>query len=735
MPQFSDNYYQRKCFFDRDQVPTQSVMKNKMSPPLAEVYFKSMTPKLKVLAGLEPPMKGGGTDWYVPPHDILQGKTVLKPEKKEHLAKLGFIGIDFFGDRLVKQHYKNMDEEEKQVLEENDANWKRKVAISSRQQWEETSKDAANNNTNKIRNAFEEFRIMYTSSINNVESLLFDAAIKEIDTVSNAAHKKMEARFKKFVKQQATTLYDLYANILDKEKTRLKNIFLENIEKSRTNTTNHLHNINLDKHVAVEKLRLFVECQNLACQAYVALKEREECRLDMEKSENIHQKKMRKLKEEIALKEFEIQLSKEKEKKRQEFIKVWKKKVCHVVKKFQEFVGYCLKLLPNHADFFINMEKLMLLHLSDAMENPSSESIFSPEPESDKDPVPRPHPFYVFCDKGFKPKIDQNLCPKHCTSSASHFPVVIVNNKLIYTKCDNFDMFPEQIKMFIDGHRGQDSDVIDDHDYTYDIPVKTTASQQILELKLESSIMQILQKEIPNIRNVPTKCCYCKIPYCFCSPLHASEIILQKPTQAADEPAVVVPEISSGEKITTRKIELKHQREPKWDSYMKYVEPQKCKCGKRAKKHLEEHLPAYMRKQSVFEEVDLPNYETCPLDTLKILVKQARGKKTPPPTPVKVESKTKNVCTQYSDLEFEELCTCFSDEEIEKLFQKLIVESRLFDEAAEPKFKIVDGSIAMGSDLDKEPGSFAENRAYSLRNLIHESPILEELFKKEDCTF
>ncbi|CAK1553029.1 unnamed protein product [Leptosia nina] len=732
MPKFSDNYYYRKCYFERDQVPTQSVMRNKMSPPLADVYFKSMTPKLKVLAGLEPPMKGGGSDWYVPPRDILQGKAVLKPEKKEHLSKLGFMGIDFFGEHLVKRHHKNMDEEQERVLQENDANWKKKVEISSRQQWEETSKEESQHNTSKIQNGFHEFRMLYATSVNNIETLLFDAAINEIEGIKDNAVKKMEERYKVFVKQQAVTLYDQYAMYLDREKKRLKNKFIENIERSRTAATNQLHNIKLDKHIAVEKLRLFLECQNLACQVYVALKEREDCRLEMEKSEHIHRKKMRKLKEDIALKDFEIQLSNEKEKKRQEFIRIWKKKVCHVVKKFQEFVGYCLKVLPNHADFFINMEKLMLIQLSDAMETPCSGSIFSAEPESDKDPVAKPHPFYVFCDKGFKPQINQDLCPKHCTSSASLLPVVVVNERLIYSACDNLEAFPDTVKQFIDGKRGEDTDVADDHDYTYDIPVRCTTSQQVLELKLESSIMQILQNEMPNVRDVPTKCCFCKIPYCFCSPLRPSEIVVDKRSKADLNP--IPAKVPTGEKMTTREIELQHLREPKWKSYMKYVEPQRCKCGKRAKKHLEEHLPAYMRQRSTYEPVEIPNYEPCSMETLKELVKDAQGKRTPPPTPEKAESKTRNVSTQFSDPHFEELCTCFSDEGIEQLFKKLIIESRLFDDAAAPKMRVVDGSIS-ASHLEKKPASFAEDTAYALRSMIHDSPILEELFKKGDCKF
>ncbi|CAG4947804.1 unnamed protein product [Colias eurytheme] len=729
MPRLSDNYYQRKCYFERNQVPTQTVMKNKMTPALANVYFKSMTPKLKVLAGLEPPMKGGGNDWYVPPHEILAGRTVMKPVKNEHLSKLGFNGIDFFGERLVKDHRREMEEEKRRILEANDDSWKQRIELTCCRLWDDSSREAAKQNTSKIQQAFHEFTDIYKTSINKIETMLFDAAMKEIERNKENTHLKMKLRYEKFLKHQATTLYNQYENILGKEKQRQKNEFIQNIDRGRNAIANQLHDIKLDKHMAVEKLRLFLECQNLACQTYVALKEREECKKEMDASEHEHRKKMNKLSEEITIKEIEIKFARERERKRQEFIKIWKKKVCHVVKRFQDFVGYCLNLLPEHADFFLNMETLMLLQLSEALENPSVESIFVSEKESYKGPTPKPHPFYVFCDKGFKPKLDDTLCPKHCTSSASQLPVVVVNDRFIYAACDNLEVFPETVKDFIEGKRGNEKDFTDDHDYTFDIPVKCTSSQQLLELKLESSIMQILQKELPNVNNVPIDCCYCKIPYCFCSPLHASQIKIDRPVQQS---RVEIPKkIPSGEKIVSRETELEHLREPKWDSYMKYIEPQKCKCGKRAKKHLEEHLPAYMRKMSKYEAPELPTYETCSLETLKILVKEARGKKTPPPTPEKAPSKTRTIGTQYTDEEYENLCTCFSDEELDKILQRLATEAKYY---APPKMKVVDGSVSP-SFIDKPTTTFATERAVSLRRLINDSPELEEIFRKEDCKF
>ncbi|KAJ0173984.1 hypothetical protein K1T71_010130 [Dendrolimus kikuchii] len=735
MSKLSENYYLRDCYFKREQVPTQSVMMEKMSPCLAKVYFKSMSPKLKILAVLEPPMKGGGNDWYIPPKVLLEeGRVVMKSIKHEYIKKLGCEGIGLFGEQIVKLHHQRMEEEKNKVLLENDINWKKTIDASCRQHWEDSSKQAAKKNTEAIQQAFQEFTALYTTSISKIESLLFEAAVKQIKRTREYTFQMMNDKLTTLVKRQATMLYDRYTEKLDKEKARLKMQFIENIEKSRMAMGEQIHDIRAEKYVAIEKLRNLLECQKLACQVYVALKEREECQQELELSKHEHKKKVKFLQEQIALKDFEIKLAKEKERRRDDFKKIWQKKVCEVVKKFQVFVSYCLNTLPEHADFFIDMEKLMLLQLNETLDNPSVESIFQEEEPKFHEPVPRPHPFFLFCDKGYKPdlnqRLDLNLCPKHCTSSASQLPVIIVNRRCIYAACDNFDIFTDKIKEYIHGKRGNDADFEGNHSYTYDIPFKCTSSQEILQLKLESSLLQILQTERPNLNQVPVECCLCKIPYCFCSPLHAASFT--ETVRKDVEKAPSLASMSSGKKVETRSVELEHEREPKWESYMKFIEPKKCKCAKTAKKHLIEHLPAYMRNMSIYDPPELPNYEPCSMAALKRLVRKARGRRTPLPEPAKIESKTKDISTQYSDQEFDNLCTCFSDDEVKKLIHNLMHGS-ISKNKGDP-FQYVGGNISP-TYLQNRTASFATQRAYSLRNLLDEAPDLEEIFKNKECAF
>ncbi|XP_061720582.1 uncharacterized protein LOC133527544 [Cydia pomonella] len=726
MFKFDENYYYRKCFFEREpQVPTQSQIKKKMGEPLANVYFKSMTPKLKVLAGLEPVMKGGGANWYMPPHEILKSRHVLKPIRKEHLSKLSYIGIDGYAERMHEEHFQNMEKEKKRALEKSDEQWKVRIKSACEDQWQDEAKDAEKKNTAMIQQAFHEFTMLYSTSINKIESLLFQAAEAEIKRTREAAFEKMQAHYESLLKQQATMLYDRYAKKLEKKKSELKDQFLKKINKANDDTWKRIHDINVEKHVAIEKLRHLLECQNLACQVYVALKEREECAKEMESAKHKHEKKVKRLDDNIVMKDVKIALAAAKEKKVREFDRIWQKKVCHTVKKFQIFVSYCLNSLPEYAEFFINIEKLMMIQLEEVMQNPSAESLFEEEMEKLWTPVARPHPFYLCCEKGYKPKIDKDLCPVHCTASAEQFPVVIINKRCIYAACDNFNLFTSKIKDFVEGERGDDADFVDDHDYTYDVPVRYTSLTHLRALQLESSLMQILQKERPNVKGVPTACCVCRLPYCFCSPI---KIRSPKPENVIKK-TPSIHSIPSGNKIKSREVELKHEREPKWESYMDFVKPKRCECAKLAKHHLQEHLPAYMRITSPYDAPDLPNYEPCDLDTLKRLVRKAQGKRKPPPPLAKVPSKTKNVGTQYSDQEFDKLCTCFSDEELDKLFHEILNSPQ---GKAKDRFAVVDGSV---SDTNKDPQIFAAARAFSLRNLLEGAPQLEEIFKKPTCSW
>lgn len=739
----SENYHLREYFLRTQEVPSQSVIRKKMSEPLAALYFNTMTPKLKVLAGLEPPLKGGGGDWYVPPQDLLEGRAVLKPLKKAHLSRLNYIGIDDICMKLVENQRKIKILDENKTLSEHDKKWRQLVQEKCEQVFKDVSAKEANKNSDNIRKGVEEFSSLYALAITNIETVLFNGAASEINRIENEAMQKMNDKYETSLKHQATALYNTFTNRLETEMVKLRGEFVETLATYHDELRNQIHDLNVEKHISIEQCRKFLECQRLACQVYVALKEKEECKKDIKLTDEIHKKKVTILSDEIAKQVYEISGRGLKEKMQLEFEIIWQKKVSQIMKYFHTFISYCLSLLPEHADFFINMEKLLLLHLDEVLENPSAESIFE-EMESFKAPSPAPHPFYLFCDRSKKGELplEKDLCPKRCTSSASHMPVIVVNKRCLYAACDNFQQFTNKVKHYIQGKRGDDMDFTDNHVYEYDVPVKYTTSQHLAELKLESSLLQILRHELADTRE-PIVCSVCKRPYCFCTS-HAA-----KPKHAVTREKAAtkynVSNATSAKNISKDICEV-HRTEPRIESYLKAIVPKRCTCSKTAKKHLDEHLPMYMKKVAVFDApYYLPSYEPCSLATLKDMVRNARGGVALPIEPK--DSKTRDVATQYNDEQYDNLCACLSEEmdidnlmkakpaELSKYYRPSITATDFdFLDSHSPTsvsdFSSASSNARCARDRAREAALEREQqKAHYLKASVNAVPELEEIFK------
>lgn len=745
MSSMSQNYRFRTRHLENDQMPSLNLIKKVMPPALANLYFMSLRPKMKILVGLEPPLKGGGNAWFVPPESLLKGSAVLKPLKKEVQENLSHKGIAKIGQRLHEIQRNRAKVEEEETLKEHNAHWISEMNIRIVQHLTEFSEQESENNQTYIQNAYDQFSVLYPTILDKIQKLVVREAENSAEKIREAAMKIMQAHYQYLLQQLTVMLTKRQEKQLMNEKEKLKKLFTERLSEYHQSLADKLHDINLEKHTAIEKLRQYLEMKTVACQVYIALKEQEYAK-EVELTGKLnHERTMAIMTETLKAKDSEIKAAEQKEREWKELNLSWHRKVCSIVKHFQMFVSYSLRTLPEQADFFMNIEKLMLLQLSKVLEDPKSTSIIIMDEEGFDTPTPKPHPFYLFCDKGYKPKIDQDLCPKHCTSSASQLPVLVIDKRCIYSACDNFGQFTDKIQDYVNGNHNNGIDLQDYHDYSRDVPVKYTASQRLKELKLESSLFQVLQKEVINPRSVPIECCGCKIPHCFdcdrsltISPqssieskqINISGISQQTPSDNKEPPSPA--SIKSGNKISTREDELKHEREPKLQSYSRYIESKKCGCAKMAKKPLLAHLPAYMRKMSAYGTPELLNYEKCSVSSLRSLVKKARGNKTPPPTPI-VLSETKEMSTQYSDQEFDYICACLSHESVKYFCDNYKNWKKKSDSTSlDDQFRLVGGSLSP-TFLINANEDFVTDRALSLKRLIDQSTAIKDIFEKNDC--
>ncbi|PZC83080.1 hypothetical protein B5X24_HaOG208553 [Helicoverpa armigera] len=744
MNDLSDNYYLRKCYLQRDQVPTQTMMKTKMSPALAAIYFNSMTPKLRVVAGLEPLLKGGGTDWYVPPEELLKGRSVLKPIEKKIMSKLNHHGIELIGTSVFHKHRKYLQIEKEKAIAESDMKWRDNLSSSHDTMVADLAAVHRKKNTDNIKYHFKQFTHLYRESLRIIENIFHESAIAAVKKTQENATISMQNKYSVYLNHQAKLIYDVYEKKLIDEKSRLKANFIKKLEKSKKGFDKKIHDNNVDKHKALSELKQYFVFQNLACQIYVALKEREECLIEMTELQRKHKKETTILAQSLATKDLEIFLETHKQRKHQQFSDMWKVKLCHVVKMFQTFVSYCLNMLPDHAEFFINLEKLMLLQVNDALEDPTAESIITTKEEEEEGfvtPVPQVVPFHIFCDRGYKAQVDQDLCPKHGgTPSTTQMPAIIINKRFLYANCDNFELLINKIKDYIHGNRGDDADLNDDIVYENLVPVTYTPSQQLKEIQLESSLLAVLKEEIIQLNsNIPDDidlCENCQTPFCFCTELPRATATSENKPNTPQESK------SSEKRSVTQNIPLNrigiqdHEREPKWESYFSYVEPKACACTKTAKKRLEHNFPVYMRQMN-YQPSTLPDYEMCSDGILKSLVKGARKRYSSDREIVPVEAHVvlkKDMSTQCSDAVYEKLCTCLSDLEVQYFFNS--------NPCLDPNPAHVDstrdiGCHLVGSDmspsfLTRRASSFASNRARSLRNLLGGQPELQIIFTRND---
>ncbi|KAJ8717406.1 hypothetical protein PYW08_005805 [Mythimna loreyi] len=723
MARYSDNYYLRQCYLRQEQVPTISVIKKTMTPPLADVYFKSMKPRIKELAGLEPPLKGGGGDWYQPPEDLLNSRAVLKPIKKNVLSKLNHQGVISVGTTLFSNHRKAMDAEIEQALQDSDEKWRKDITKTTSELFDDLAAAATKSNTKHLIEGFDRFSLLYQRTMAKIEILFHESAITEIKNTRENAILEMKYKYSTILKHQATLLYDAYEKKLQEKKNQLKDEFMKKVEAIHTSMADKIHDLNFDKHRAVESLRHYLQCQNLACGVYVALKERETCSYEIEKLERKQKKKVGILQDTIQMKDYEIHLAGKKELKRLEFCDIWRKKVCLVVKSFQRFVLYCLQMLPDHAEFFINMEKLMLLQLNETLEDPEASSIIEEERELFHTPVPQIKPFYLFCDRSYKAPVQEDLCPKRSgISTPSDLPAIIVNKRCLYAACDNFEQFRNKIREFLHGNRGDDADFEDDNVYEHFVPVKYGSSQKLKELKLESSLLQILQQELGNMEidedKAPVMCDSCGLPWCVpcpvtCQPAVAVAVLGNEKIDEASHDKI---------HLVGRNVKLDHEREPKWNSYLRHIEPKMCSCAKTAKKHLSVNLPVYMRRMS-YGAPEIPGYEICSIEELKKLVKATRR---PVISPVQFPAKTKDMGTQCVDEEYDTLCTCFADRDL----SRFSIDLKTLSLAHTDTYR----DSVSSSYLTKMTDSFAMSRAQSLRNLIELTEI-KEILSRKHCVF
>lgn len=597
MSKIHEDYYLRKYYLENSKMPTQKMMTRKMGETLSSFYFNEMNDKLKALAGIELRTPLGAGNWCASPADILKGKNALKSVTKDFISHLKYINPYVLGEQVLRTESRLIKLRNQKVVAQNTQQWKEIIKKKCEEHEEIFTKEIVSDYKRNINVELKKCYATYMESMKQIENILRYSATNAVKQFREQTWELVKGYYKMQLQKQEIDLTDKYRNVLHKKKDKLRHKFIYNLQLNRTKAMAVIHDVKVEKLQTVEKLRNYFAYQNLACQLYVFLMEKEECERQKNELVNVHTEKINKLNTKMEVLEEELCNAKKKETKQRENYKYVEEKVYEIIRKFQLFVTYCLKLMPEHAEFFVNMENLMFLQLNESLDNSSSESILFEEKPTEIQENDKVETYLIFDNNPDTLNVPMFMINKHCVCA------VCGNNKDLTKIRDSAEKLFEE-KNF---------------DYSCFKPVKCKSQHEIKELKLESSLMRIIKNEIKYLECITNPCCHCKKKECNCSLRFYSEAI-------------------AGVDESTNYETIYRPRRSVTKQYLGEC-PKSCKCQELAKKELIERLPPYMLKVPNSEPV-LCNYEPCTPQELHHLITQS-----------KIEKATKEKSIQHTEFD------------------------------------------------------------------------------------
>lgn len=117
----------------------------------------------------------------------------------------------------------------------------------------------------------------------------------------------------------------------------------------------------------MEQLRHCLECKNLANLMYVLCMERRKCGIERSVLEYKHKVSVDELNKTIQNQEEEIERLTEETEQKDKQLEIREKCLLEILKQFQKFINYALRATPTQAEFLLNVRKMMLFEITQAI--------------------------------------------------------------------------------------------------------------------------------------------------------------------------------------------------------------------------------------------------------------------------------------------------------------------------------------------------------------------------------
>ncbi|KAI4461911.1 hypothetical protein MML48_5g00017532 [Holotrichia oblita] len=343
-------------------------VKKELGECFAAVVFKECPDALKENMGLEPKLKGAGANLWTSPSDLLIGKVCLKPPLTDkHIKALTHEGILAIGYDIELKYWNEMELEKQKALLEQEEHLKiiaekiKRVAVKMARDEEIAECE------NRFHDLTNEFEQRLKEELDSLEQEMLEYQESVVRDAIQSCQDEWQVKLENAVQSTIDSLNRKFLKDLESQKQGLESRFRTEFERQQGLYENAIAKEEASSKTTMEQLRHCLECKNLANLMYVLCMERRKCGIERSVLEFKQKASVDDLSQIIKEKDEQIRKLTDERNLKQRQLDVREKCLLEILKQFQKFINYALRATPTQAEFLLDVRKMMLFEITQAM--------------------------------------------------------------------------------------------------------------------------------------------------------------------------------------------------------------------------------------------------------------------------------------------------------------------------------------------------------------------------------
>lgn len=379
-------------------------------------------------------------DLWHSPSDVLEKVVQLVPPYTSRAVKgKSHEGIVDIGKEILEKERSHFDRHIDSLVEKNDTAW----AMIQIYEHENIEK--------KVKEVFEQiflekYRIMQNEISNFMEQSLQDLEThlkNEVETVSIKIDSTITAdlniEIHKRLKEHKCNLNKILEQNYNIEVNKLKTYYKQLLRKEQCISNKAIKKALCERNDALNAFCKEMEADKITSTMYVMCMERKKYKVKQFLLESYHNKEIREI---LGAREEKQELLEQYPNQSLSELNInWKEKLKKITQLFLKFISFSLKILPEQTTFLLDLEKIVILQLSEIQKSPLTTSsllidvaeevnnVFKFEKYEKDGNLCEADPFVI--DAGDVPEIN-----KH---DSQDLPYVRVGRQFIYAKCQKME--------------------------------------------------------------------------------------------------------------------------------------------------------------------------------------------------------------------------------------------------------------------------------------------------------